>query len=83
MYEYGRGWVAGGGDWRPWIYVGPYQTIQVTGTEFLFNATGSNRYLAAAVYVYWWQGTKDWNWMYADSPNFGYPVVGSYWCHIT
>jgi hypothetical protein len=84
LYEYGHGWVWTG-EWRGPIYVPPYTTIGVAtgGGDHLLNANqGYNAYLAGAVYIWWYDGYKDWNWVFADSPNFGYSVAADYYCHI-
>jgi hypothetical protein len=70
--------------WRGWITVGPYQTIsQATAGDFLTNpAQGQRKYIRGAVEVYWYYGFRDWNYLSADQPDFGYPVLYNQWCYI-
>ena len=75
IYEYGHGWVWSD-DWRGPIYVPPYSTQGIaTAGDHLLNANaGYDAYLAGAVYVWWYNGYRDWNYVVADSPSFGYNV---------
>jgi hypothetical protein len=79
LYFYGHGWWDGG--WRGEIYVPPYTTIGYIN-DFLGYPEEDGSYVAAAVYIWWYDGFKDWNWLYASSPDFGYAVHASYWCEL-
>ena len=82
LYFYDHGWWAG--EWRGPVYVPPYNTIVGVGAGDVLGdpAQGQNSYVAGVSYVWWYNGIRDWNWVVADSPLFGYPVTASYYCHI-
>lgn len=82
LYFYDEGWYAP--EWRGPVYVPPFTTIASVGAGDVLGdpEQGLDSYVAGVSYVWWYYGTKDWNWVSAESPFFGYEVYAGSWCHV-
>ena len=81
LKRYGHEWLAG--PQHGPVYVPPDGAYGVSGPEHLLNAPeGQDAYWGGVVEVQWHHGLNDWNWLGANTPDFGYLATYGTWCHV-